>query len=101
MAKGDTIMLHNGKGHNNISNYRPITLLNHTLKVLTKILNNRIIPVYRDTLHESQMGFREELGCRDALFTKQEATDEILRHYKGYSILLVDFRKAFNTLQKN
>lgn len=40
-----------------ISNYRPITLLNSDYKLFTKIFTNRLSAIAKDIIHENQAGF--------------------------------------------
>ncbi len=58
LVQGDTIMIHKKNNENDPANYRPITLLNHSFKVITKILNNRLKPLKKQTTPHNQCGFR-------------------------------------------
>lgn len=40
-----------------VNDYRPISLLNYSLKFLTKLLANRLQKVILDVVHTSQYGF--------------------------------------------
>jgi hypothetical protein len=40
-----------------VSDYRPISLLNSSVKLLTKILANRLQPVITKLIHKNQYGF--------------------------------------------
>ena len=54
-SKSSFITLINKKGlKNQISNYRPISLLNYDLKIFTKCLTNRLKPLMKDLSHEHQ-----------------------------------------------
>ena len=46
------------------------------------------------------MGFRPNIGTRDALTTIKRAIKQILKTEKGFNILFVDFSKAFDTITR-
>ena len=50
------------------SDYRTISLISHTSKILLQLINNRITPIIERHLSERQMGFRKGKGTRDAIF---------------------------------
>ena len=49
---GYLTLIHKKRQKNEISNYRPISLLNYDLKILTKCLTNRIKTIISDLTHE-------------------------------------------------
>ena len=49
--------------------YRGITLLNHVLKVLERILDGRIRRLVECEMGEEQQGFRRGRGTADGMFT--------------------------------
>ena len=51
---GYLTLIHKKGQKNEISNYRPISLLNYDLKILTKCLTNRIKTIIPDLTHEHQ-----------------------------------------------
>ena len=59
-TKGDTIMIYKKNDRNQLKNYRPITLLNHSFKVLTKIINDRLKPLIRETILIGTNGISRE-----------------------------------------
>ncbi len=46
-----------GKDPLYVSNYRPIALLNTNLKIISSVINNRLLPVASDMIGTSQVGF--------------------------------------------
>ena len=93
-------LLYKGKDldRENISNWRPISLLNADYKIVAKILARRLIPVLDELLDQSQYAFVKGRNSGDML---RELDDLIeLEKLKGKkSILLsVDYSKAFDTL---
>jgi hypothetical protein len=50
-----------------INDYRPITLLNCILKIVTKLLANRLQPKVLKTVHKNQYGFLKGENIQDFL----------------------------------
>jgi hypothetical protein len=50
-----------------VHDYRPISLLNCTLKLITKLLANRLQLVIMDLIHENQYGFIKSRTIQDCL----------------------------------
>lgn len=49
-AEEDIIMIYKRKNSADTSNYKPFTLLNHTLKTLTRMINVRFNPTIKETI---------------------------------------------------
>lgn len=47
--------------------YRSISLMSHILKVFLKVIHERIYPKLEENISETQFGFRNGLGTREAL----------------------------------
>ena len=54
MVEGAITLILKRQPDDNIENYRPISLLNTDLKILTKIISNRLKPLLNKILHPSQ-----------------------------------------------
>jgi hypothetical protein len=50
-----------------ISDYRPISLLNIAIKLITKLLVNRLQPMMLNLIHKSQYGFMKHRFIQDSL----------------------------------
>ena len=88
-----------GKPKFYLKNWRPITLLNVDMKIASSALANRIKPLLKKIISETQKGFLKGryIGeCTRLIFDLIEKieTDEI----PGL-LLLLDFEKAFDTLE--
>ena len=81
-----------------LKNWRPITLLNVTYKVLSSCIANRLKTVLHDIIHDDQKGF---LAGR-YIGENTRAIYDILHLTKNRQIpgmlLLVDFEKAFDSV---
>jgi hypothetical protein len=51
----------------NVNEYRPITLLNCVLKLITKLLANRLQKVVLKIVHQNQCGFLKGRTIQDCL----------------------------------
>lgn len=88
---------------NNVDNYRGITLLSTMGKLFTRVLNNRLT-FWSDCygiLIDIQMGFRAGFSTVDNMFVLSALIDAILRQGKKIYCAFVDFRKAFDYVNRD
>lgn len=88
-----------GKSKFLLKNWRPITLLNVDTKIASATLANRIKPVLKNIISETQQGFikgRYIGECTRLIFDLIERTE--VDNIPGL-LLLLDFEKAFDTLE--
>lgn len=78
-------------------NYRGITLLDTMLKVLTKIIANKI-NLYT-TFSEEQQGFRSGRSCTDAIFVMRQIVEKSIEYKKPAYLCFIDIQKAFDCIQ--
>ena len=83
------------------SDFRPISLINCDKKIITKVINNRLLKILPSIIHHNQTGFIQN---RD-LKTNTRTCLTILQHAKKYKINLtlmaVDAEKAFDRLERS
>ena len=93
-------VLYKGKGDPNIpSAYRGISLLSCPYKMLTSLMNGRIMAHVEDKLPDNQHGFRQHRSTRTPLARLlQRALKE--KDNGGLWVLFVDFRAAFPSLDR-
>ena len=79
-----------------VSNYRPISLLGSFSKIYEKIMHVRLINFFdsNNLLFDSQYGFRPLLNAHDTLLKS-------LNNRQVSILLLLDFSKAFDTVDHN
>ena len=85
-----------------VNNFRGITLLSTLSKLFTKVLNNRLT-LWSDTydiISDSQAGFRKGRGTIDNIFIIQSIVDYSLEQGKKVYCAFIDFRKAFDYLNR-
>ena len=70
--------------------FRTISLISHTAKILLRILNRRLRSKTEEELEEEQFGFRKGKGTRDAIGERYIEKD------KDVYAVFVDLEKAFD-----
>ena len=78
------------------SDYRTISLIPHCSKILLKILTKRIENKAKDYISQTQFGFRNGLGTRDAVGVMRMLCQRVLEHDGIVFVCFVDFEKAFD-----
>jgi hypothetical protein len=95
------ILLFKKGDKNDISNYRPISLMSNIYKTFSKIILHRITTVLDENQPKEQAGFRSDYSVLDHIQTLKQ----IIEKYKEYGMPLycsfVDYSKAFDSLDHN
>ncbi len=76
------------------NNYRGISLLNLTYKVLTKVLANRLKPLIEREIGDYQCGFRQNKSTIDQIFSIRN----ILEKFKEMNVNVYQLYVDFNPL---
>lgn len=81
------------------SNYRTISLVSHSSKVLLKVILNRIQQKTEQELSDEQAGFRPGRGTRDQITNLRVLTAKLREHKQPVYMCFIDFQKAFDCVQ--
>eukprot|EP00400_MALV-I_sp_L67-5_P000711 gene710-478_t len=86
-----------GKGdHGNPEMYRPISLLNTSYKIFTRIIQTRLAASLDNRLRSTQFGFRAHRSCLQPLYVLHRL-QEMAQHKEGsFYMLFLDWAKAFD-----
>ena len=92
------IPIHKSGKKNDMSNYRPISLLSVFSKIYEKIMYQRVIAYLNknNLLYNRQYGFRSGHSCEHALIDAQSHITKNLDKKETSLLLLLDFSKAFD-----
>lgn len=93
-----------GKDSSEVSNYRPISLINNDLNILTKILANRLSTFTGGYIHKDQVGFIPGRQGPDQIRRAVDGISLLRANWDGGSpqegsLLSVDLQKAFDTVE--
>lgn len=84
-----------------INDYRPISLINSTCKIISKLLTNRLSWVIDFLVDDSQSAFIKSRCIDDNIITTQEAIFNLQKRKLLGHAFKVDFAKAFDSLDWN
>ncbi|GKU89474.1 hypothetical protein SLEP1_g3606 [Rubroshorea leprosula] len=79
-----------------IEEFRPISLIGVTYKIIAKLLVNRLQKVLHKVIGEQQMAFIEGRQLVEGAVIANEIIDEVKRKKKKGFLFKVDFEKAYN-----
>jgi len=79
--------------------FRTISLISHTSKILLQLVKRRITPIIERLLAESQMVFRKGKGTRDAIFQLRIVTQREIQVKRKIYTCFVDYQKAFDRVK--
>lgn len=94
------IPIHKKGDKKECTNYRGISLLNCTYKVLSKILQKRLEEYTSNIIGEHQAGFTRGRSTTDQIFILKEAIAKYYEFNKSFLCLFIDFSKAYDSISR-
>ncbi|CAI5464348.1 unnamed protein product [Closterium sp. Yama58-4] len=95
-----TILLHKKGDKDQLNNYRPITLLNFTYKVLARVMADRMKKYLGRVISPEQYGFLPRRRLTDAVGLVADIIDSARNDNEDWFLLLVDFKKVFDSVSR-
>ena len=95
--------IYKSKSHKIVSNFRPISVLSFTSKILEKLMKSRVMKYLErnSIIYDKQFGFREGYSTTDAILEFVDSCTTSLND-KIYTIaVFLDLSKAFDTVNKD
>lgn len=77
-------------------NYRTISLISHTSKIMLRVILNRLKKEAEEQLAEEQAGFRAGRSTVEQIFTCRIMMEKHLQHQRDLFHNFIDFKKAFD-----
>ena len=77
-------------------NYRTISFISHTSKVVLKIILNRLKLQAEKIIAEEQAGFRAGRSTTEQIFNLRILCEKYLQHQQDLYHVFIDFKKASN-----
>ena len=84
-----------------VPNYRPISLLSITSKILEKIVFNNVIEFIREKLNDQQFGFLKRRSCLSQLLISYWSVVRSNENKVPTDVVYLDLSKAFDTVPHN
>jgi hypothetical protein len=82
------------------SNYRGISLLSTSYKILTNILLSRLIPYADEIIGDHQCGFRRNRSTTDQILYIRQILEKKWEYNGTVHHLFIDFKKAYDSVTK-
>ena len=77
-------------------NYRTISLISHSSKVMLKVILNRLKPQAEELIAEEQAGFRAGRSTTEQIFNLRILCEKYLQHQQNLYHVFTDFIKTFD-----
>ena len=82
-------------------NYRPISLLPHAYKILSKTIQDRIQRREEEVLKDERAGFRKGRGKTDHIFTFSQIVEKMWEKNKDIYCVFIYFKQAFDSVWRH
>lgn len=92
------ILLHKKGPKEDISNYRPISLMSNIYKIFSKVILDRISRVLDENQPMEQAGFRRKFSTIDHIHTVKQIMQKYKEYNKTLYLTFIDYNKAFDTI---
>jgi len=91
------VSIHKKRDKTDCNNYRGISLLPTTYKILSNVLLSRLIPYAEEVIGDHQCGFRCNRSTTDHIFFICQILEEKWEYNEAVYQLFIDFKKAYDS----
>jgi hypothetical protein len=82
------------------NNYRGISILSITYKILSNILLARLTPYVNEITEDHQCGFRRNRSNTDQIFYIRQILEEKWENYEAVNQLFKNFKKSYDSIKR-
>ena len=100
MVGAFVIPIHKKGNKTDCINYRGISLLPTTYKILSNILLSRLIPYAEEVIGDHQDGFRRNRPTTDHIFCIRQILEKKWKYNEAVHQLSIDFKKAYDSVRR-
>ena len=93
---GTVILIPKEPDAKNLKKFRPISLLNCSFKIFSKVLNNRLLKICARLIPPNQCAFINGRFILESVVAAHEIIHEIARKKDSGVILKLDYEKAYD-----
>ena len=95
--------VHKGGSRADPSQYRPVALTSHIMKVFEKVARKALVTHLEisDNLPSNQHGFREQRSTLTQLLSHWDEVLDLLEQGQSVDVIYTDFAKAFDKCETN
>jgi len=94
------IPIHKKGDTTNCNNYRDISLLPTTYKIISNNLLSRLIPYAKEIIGNHQYGFRRNRSIIDHIFCIRQILEKKWEYNEEGHKLFIDFKKAYDSVRR-
>jgi hypothetical protein len=94
------VPVHKKGDKSDCSNYRVISLLSTSYKILSNILLSRLRPYIDEIIGDHQCGFRRNRSTTDQIFCIRQILEKKWEYNETVHQLFVDFKKAYDSIMR-
>jgi len=94
------VPIHNKGDETDCNNYRDISLLPTTYKILSNILLSRLSPYGKEIIGDHQCGFRRNRSTIDHILCIRQILEKKWEYNEEVHQLFIDFKKAYDSVRR-
>jgi len=98
--KSIIVPIHKKGDETDCNNYRGISLLPTTYKILSNILLSRLIPYTKEIIGDHQCGFQRNMSTIDHIFCICQILEKKLEYNEEVHQLFIDFKKSYDSVRR-